>query len=160
METQTTEQTTTKTGTLFKSLVDSLEISKYLYENDMSPPKEKALIDAILEQNVNQQLSIIRGSTTEGCAALAYAEFIKEFGRRSKRPPEKLAVEMTGSKLLIWAEIKEGDEDLLDALLLADARTTTTMQEHSYATSIIVVDSEDHIDVPNHYQVVYPQKVA
>ncbi len=98
-----------------------------------------------------------RTCTRFSCATLAFAEFIKELERRSTRLPERLAVGFADAKLLIWAEVKGGDEDLMDALLLADAHTTTLMQDLFYATSTVVVESEDNLEVPLHYQIVYPQ---
>ena len=97
-----------------------------------------------------------RTGTWYSCATLAFAEFIKELERRSTRLPEKLAVGFVDAKLLIWAEVKDGDEELMEALLLADAHTTALMHDLCYATSILVVYSEDNLDAPSHYQIVYP----
>lgn len=140
----------------FDSFVDKIRISELLFSNGMASKEEGDLFGAMIAGDMEKVQEMSRQSSSLFCAQLALSEFLRKFMEFKTNPPEKLALEMTGSKLLVWAEVAEDDDSACRALLLADAAANARVESLGYSTSITVVESSDGLEAPRHYKLVLP----
>lgn len=68
--------------------------------------------------------------------------------------PKKLALEMSDNKILVWAEIKEDDEAMENALILSEAKTNAEFSKYGFSISSTIVEDCDNLQIPTHYKEV------
>jgi hypothetical protein len=71
-----------------------------------------------------------------------------------KKTPNRLALELSNSKILVWAEIMNDDEDTENALILAAAKVNNDFSKYGFHLSSTIVEKDDLMDVPAHYKEV------
>lgn len=64
---------------------------------------------------------------------------------------QKLALELSNTKILVWAEIKDGDEQAEDSLIMAAAKVNNENSKFGVCISTSIVESSDNLPVPTHY---------
>lgn len=67
--------------------------------------------------------------------------------------PLKLAFDMDDSEVLVWAEIKDDDEQTEDLLLMAEAEVNAIYHQFGYDLTSTIVEQRDNLPIPNHYAV-------
>ena len=82
-------------------------------------------------------------------------EFVCELINR-KRFPSKLAMELSDYKVLVWAEIKDDDEETEDALIMSEAKVNAGCFKYGFHISTTIVEEGDKLIIPAHYQKLYP----
>jgi hypothetical protein len=68
-----------------------------------------------------------------------------------KHNPKKLGLELSNSKVLVWAEIYDNDDETEKALILAQAKVNARYSKFGFAISSTIVEECDQLAVPNHY---------
>ncbi|MFZ6010345.1 MAG: hypothetical protein ACOYXT_08340 [Bacteroidota bacterium] len=76
--------------------------------------------------------------------------FIAELGS-AQSIPEKLAFALTPSTIRVWAEIKDDDEKIEDAILLAEAKVNAYARQFDFALDTMIVEKSDSLPIPSHY---------
>lgn len=66
--------------------------------------------------------------------------------------PKKLALEMSDNRILVWAEIKENDEAMENALILSESKTNAKFSEFGFSISSTIVEDCDNLKIPSHYK--------
>ena len=61
---------------------------------------------------------------------------------------------LSNSKLLVWSEIEDNDEDMEDALLIAEAKVNGKYQKDGFYINSTIVEKSDNLSIPNHYQIL------
>ncbi len=69
------------------------------------------------------------------------------------RKPSKLAFDFNDSEVLVWAEVKNDNEELEKQLYLAEAQINAQYHQYGFDMTSMIVESGDHLSVPNHYKV-------
>lgn len=69
----------------------------------------------------------------------------------SKNQPLKLAFDFSDSEVLVWAEIKDSDEEMERALLKAEAHINSKYHTYGFDMETTIVESSDSLAIPNHY---------
>jgi hypothetical protein len=66
--------------------------------------------------------------------------------------PVKIALDLSEAKVLIWAEIKDDDEETEDKLRLLEAKINAKYSQFGFNLTSTIVEESDYLSVPNHYQ--------
>lgn len=72
----------------------------------------------------------------------------------SETKPNQLAVCLSHSKLLIWAEISDDDEKLENQLILLQAEMNVKYEKNGLIVKTTIVEESDNFEIPNHYSMV------
>jgi hypothetical protein len=72
-----------------------------------------------------------------------------ELGERKARP-NRVALELSNSKVLVWAEIENDDELTEDALILSAAKVNYAFSTFGFHISTTIVEVNDNLNVPKH----------
>lgn len=78
--------------------------------------------------------------------------FITLGEKRAK--PRRLGLDLSASKVLVWAEIENDDEKTEDALILASAKVNNDFSDCGFHISSTIVEEEDQLEIPSHYKQV------
>ena len=68
--------------------------------------------------------------------------------------PEKLAFDYDDNEVLIWAEVKDDDENIERALIRAEAKISAAYFEHGYCLNTMIMEASENYPIPNHYSIV------
>lgn len=68
--------------------------------------------------------------------------------------PLKLALGLSESKILVWSEIKDDDEETEDALLLIEAKINGKYRPFGFYVNSTIIEESDRISIPPHYQTI------
>ena len=81
-----------------------------------------------------------------------------ELGERRARP-NRVALELSNSKVLVWAEIENDDELTEDALILSAAKVNYAFSTFGFHISSTIVEVADKLNVPKHYKEVFLKEI-
>jgi hypothetical protein len=81
-----------------------------------------------------------------------------ELGERKARP-NRVALELSNSKVLVWAEIENDDELTEDALILSAAKVNYAFSTFGFHISTTIVEVDDNLNVPKHYKEVLLKEI-
>jgi hypothetical protein len=84
--------------------------------------------------------------------------YFKELGERRARP-NRVALELSNSKVLVWAEIENDDELTEDALILSAAKVNYAFSTFGFHISSTIVEVDDKLNVPKHYKEVFLKEI-
>ena len=67
--------------------------------------------------------------------------------------PEKLAFDYDDNEVLIWAVVKDDDENIERALIRAEAKVSASYYEHGYCLNTMIMEASENYPIPNHYSI-------
>ena|SRR5690554_4762250 len=135
----------------FDNMVANLRYDQTLIENDILEEEKKKIYDAMISGDHNFMHSYARQSSSAFFITNMVEAYLKEI-IKSKSKPKNLALELSNSKILVWAEIKEDDDLMEDALILAEARINAYFSKYGFHISSTIVEDADSLEVPSHYK--------
>lgn len=142
----------------FDEFVGTIRLDEQLLKNDLMEPEKKQMYHKLMEGNMEALSVDARNMSTQYFIAGLLNEYIKELSSL-KHNPKKLGLELSNSKVLVWAEIYDNDEEAEKALILAQAKVNAQYDKFGFAISSTIVEECDQLAIPNHYHnVAVPAK--
>lgn len=133
----------------FNDMVATLRTHELMLETDTATPQVKTMYDIFVNGNtndialqgkVNAQVHFVRSILVEYLFLLG------------KKLPSKLAVYFNDSEVLVWAEIKDDDDEMEKNLLIVEAKINAKYHPYGFDMETTIVETSDNFSVPNHYQ--------
>jgi len=137
----------------FDNMVANLRYDQTLLENEIIEEGKKEVYDALIAGDHDFMHNYARQASSAFFITNMVEAYFKEL-IQSKRKPSKIALELSNSKILVWAEIVEDDEPMEDALILAEAKINAYFSKYGFHISSTIVDDSDSLVVPEHYKSV------
>lgn len=134
----------------FDEFVGSIRLDEQLLKNDLMEPQKKQMYNKLLEGNIEALSVDARNMSTQYFIGSLLGEYVKELSSL-KHNPKKLGLELSNSKVLVWAEIYDNDDETEKALILAQAKVNAQYTKFGFAISSTIVEECDQLAVPNHY---------
>lgn len=147
----TQQNSTTANEAWFDAMVANLRYDQLLLETDVLEGDKKKVYDALISGDDNFMHNYARQASSAFFITNMVETYLKEL-IQSKRKPNKIALELSNSKILVWAEIVENDELMEDALILAEAKINASFSKYGFHISSTIVDESDLLSVPEHYK--------
>ncbi len=137
----------------FVSMVQKLETDHFLMKENIASDETKNFYEAVIFGDDKSGMAHVRELSTKFFVKNLVMEYFKEISSFN-RIPNKLALGLSDSKILVWAEINDSDEDTEDALLLAEARVNQKYHDRGFYITSTITETTDLLPVPPHYQAV------
>lgn len=148
-----TKSNATITKEWFDKMVSELRVDELLIETDCLEKRKKDLYAAMIQGDEVFMHNYARKSGTAFfIQKIIESYFIALAGYKAK--PRKLGLDLSASKILVWAEINNDDEETEDALILASARVNNDFSEYGFHLSSTIVEEDDKLNIPAHYKEV------
>jgi len=135
----------------FDDMVANLRYDQTLLENEILEEDKKKFYDALISGDVNFMHNYARQTSSVFFITNMVEAYFKEL-IQSKSKPSKIALELSNSKILVWAEIVEDDELMEDALILAEAKINSYFSKYGFHISSTIVENSDSLVIPEHYR--------
>ena len=147
----TNKQSNTKAW--FDQMVADIRVDEFLLENDFLEQKKKDIYEAMIKGDHNFMHDYARNqSTVFFIQGIIESYFISLAEHKAK--PKRLGLDLSASKVLVWAEIDNDDESTEDALILASAKVNNDFSEYGFHISSTIVEVDDALEIPGHYKEV------
>lgn len=138
----------------FDGLVSDLSFDKQLHKLDILDPERKKVYDDMITGNNFSIHEFANTKTQQFFIGNLLNEYINELLVTHKKQPLKLGLELSDSKILVWAEIENEDEETEDALILSQAKVNAKYEKYGFYISSTIVEEEDRMNLPNHYKLL------
>lgn len=137
----------------FEETIATLLSDHFAIEADVASHAKKQMYHTLASGNAADIHAMGRNSSTVffiGAILNDYIEIIKE----RKIQLCKLAFDFSDSKVLVWAEVVDDDEDTIDQLILAEAKVNSNYSKYGFHLSTTVVETSDNMAIPSPYKEV------
>src|SRR5690606_7699731 len=82
-------------------------------------------------------------------------DYFKNLYERNVIESIKIALELSQSKVLVWAQIPKDDEKTEDSLILSEAAVNAIYSSFGFNIYSTIVEDCDELSVPPHYKEVH-----
>lgn len=135
----------------FSDLIDQLNVDHLLIKEKVAPKEKIDLYNKLIFGEHVDLMSNSRHLSTRFFLSKLIVEYVQELKNLNKMPL-KLALGLSDSKIMVWAEIEDGDESAEDALFLAEAKVNSDFHPKGFFINSTIVEKSDNLPVPPHYQ--------
>lgn len=140
-----------KAHEFFSDLVTKLNVTEFLYDTKGMSEQEYQMWSAAINKNLEPMMLSSRVASNVACANKAFEEFMLALRSEKGVKMRKLAVDISRSKLFVWAEVDDDDEASMRSILYADSVANLKMENYGFSVSATVVEKSDFVPVPSHY---------
>lgn len=137
----------TTTSAWFEKMIDHIRTDYLLYSSGVATPETKKFYDQLISGNTAAVFRNSRETSSRFFITSILREYVSELGSTNNKPL-KLAMALTDSKLLVWAEIKDDDEAMENALLLTEAKINARYFDKGFYLSSTIVEESDNLSTP------------
>lgn len=137
----------------FTSFVDRLKVDHLMMETDTAPKEVKDLYTALISNDAPKVFGDLRKATSQYFIKQLIIDYISEFKAKSKLPIT-LALGISDSKILVWSEIEDGDEEMEDLLILSEAKINHKYGDFGFYINSTIVEHSENISTPPHYKIL------
>lgn len=135
----------------FEKTISSLDVDQIMIETNTATPEKRKFYNMMANANADEINHMARNTSSIYFIGNLLEHYITELVS-FKSLPIDLAFDLSDAKILVWAKIKDDDENTEDALLLAEARANASFSEHGFFISSTIVEESDNLSVPPHYK--------
>ena len=120
-------------------------------KNEILEEDKKKVYDALISGDQDFMHNYARQTSSAFFITNMVEAYFKEI-IQAKSKPNKIALELSNSKILVWVEIVEDDQLMEDTLILAEAKINAYFSKYGFHISSTIVEDSDSLDVPEHYK--------
>jgi hypothetical protein len=134
----------------FAEFIHGIKVDKLTIETATASKETANLYLNAITGNVREVVKTMRSVSNKYFIEQVTLAFINEMVKRNAKP-KRLAFSLTPSTILVWAEIKDDDQNVQDQLILTEAKVNSEFKDAHFALDVMVVEESDKIKVPRHY---------
>lgn len=132
----------------FDNFIATLRTHQVQLETQTADSELKKFYETILGGNADELAHLGKTAAQKYFIPRIVVDYIKLIATNK---PLKLAFDFNDAEVLVWAEIKDGEEELEKALLKAEAYINSKYHSYGFDMESTIVESSDNLNVPNHY---------
>jgi hypothetical protein len=135
----------------FNDLIAQITTDKLLLETGTASEDKVKFYNTMMNGNELEVSKLSRSMTTMYFLKnllVDYIQSINEF----KAKPLHLALDLSDSKILVWAEIEDDDIVSENNLILTEAKLNSKYSEFGFYISSTIVEKSDSTEIPPHYK--------
>jgi len=110
-------------------------------------------LQSVMNNDKMKSLELVRESTSMNFIKELMVDYMKELQTHNKLPL-KLAVALSDSKIIVWAEVDDNDEETEDALLLTEAKINSKYFQYGFYINSTILEKSDNLSIPPHFQTI------
>ncbi|MBI9052461.1 MAG: hypothetical protein JEY96_01505 [Bacteroidales bacterium] len=135
----------------FDTLISQLKSDQIQLESNIASPEKKDLYSKLMSGKEEEFTEIMRDNSTIYFIEKLIVDYLYELKLRNCKPL-KLALELSNSKVLVWAEIKDDDEKTEQDLILAEAKVNVKYDKYGFYISSTIIEKTDKLNIPTQYK--------
>ena len=133
----------------FDDYIRDLRVRQLSLETGTADAKTTSFFDAAMEGDLIKMSQMVREMSHSTIIKQIIFDYIALIGNL----PLKLAFDLSRSEVLVWAEIKENEEELEDKLIMAEAKINAKFHNRGFDLTTMIVEENEYLSIPNHYRI-------
>lgn len=133
----------------FAEMINTIKVDQLTYQTDTMEPRRKQMYGNLIDNNYIEAAKDARKISSKIIIPHMLEAYFQCFSKISN--VNKLAFELSDTKILVWAEINQNDEDTEDSLLLAEAKINGEFSKAGFRLLTTIVEDCDELEVPENY---------
>jgi hypothetical protein len=134
----------------FNELISTLRVDELMLTTGTAPTEKTDLYNSLMTNDFEIISMQNRKFSTQFFISVLLRDYITALNAFSINP-KRIAFDLSDSKVLVWAEIKDNDEVAEDAFIMAEAKANSKYFNKGFYISSTIVEESDEIEVPLHY---------
>ncbi len=140
-----------KVKIFFDELVERIRVDQLMMETKTTSKEKHTIYKSLILGEETELAAMSRAASSMHFIKNLLLDYITEL-HHYKRRPVKLALDLSDAKVLVWAEIEDGDEKTEDALILSEAKANAKYATYGFHITSTIVEKSDKMEIPSHYQ--------
>ncbi|QEC42531.1 hypothetical protein [Pseudobacter ginsenosidimutans] len=137
----------------FPDFISQLNADHFMLVTNAVSEDTKKFYDALFDEDEATMSKLVRQKSSMSFIKKLIYDYLGELKQRST--PARLALSLSDSKILVWAEVENDDEAAEDALLLAEAKINADYSQYGFYVDSIILEKRDKISTPpSHFQTI------
>lgn len=137
----------------FDEIISSLRLDEVLFEKDLLDKEKKELYKTLSSGNSLKIHDMAYNQAKMFFIEIMLLDYLDEL-RKKKAIPLRLAFDISKSKILVWAEINDDEEELEKRLILAEALVNSKYYPHGFSINSTIIEKSDNLPIPSHYKTI------
>lgn len=134
----------------FDKFLSSISVDRMLMETNTASPETDKIYKDLIYERYDEIHSMARTTSSFYFINKLVIDYLIEL-KSFRAIPQKLALDVSDAKILVWAQIKDNDDLTEDALILSEARANSKYSDNGFYVSSTIVEESDSLEVPPHY---------
>ena len=143
----------TKLDSWFEGMIGTIKVDQLQLQTKTASEEKTKLYHDMIEGRQSELVSNLRNMSSQFFIEELVKEYLTGLNQRGASL-NKMAFDLSDARILVWAEINDGDEFSEDALILAEAQVNARFSRHGFHISSTIVESGDDLSVPPHYSLI------
>lgn len=135
----------------FDEFIASIKTHELMLETNVASPELTKMYATFMGGDQKEMAALSKINADKYFIKSIVFEYIKSI---PEFLPKKLAFDLDDSEVLVWAEIKDDDEDTENGLLIVEAKINSVYHEFGYDVTTTIVEERDCLAVPSHYSAI------
>lgn len=154
-ETKTIKETTSAQGMedWFNEFLAQISADKLMLETNTATSHKVHLYNTMINGSERDLVKLTRSTTTMYYLKSLLVDYFQLLGECESQPIH-LALDLSDSKILVWAEIEDENTRAEDNLFLTEAKVNAKYAECGFYISSTIVEKSDLAAIPPHYKKV------
>ncbi len=148
--TNVTDTDTSQISKWFDEFIGQLRVDELMLTTGTAPKAKDELYKSLMANDLEKISFDNRRFSTQYFISKLLTDYLSALFKFNTMP-QKLAFDLSDSKILVWAEINDDDEVTEDALIMAEAKANATYFGKGFFVNSTIVEKSDNISVPVHY---------
>ncbi|HQW96444.1 MAG TPA: hypothetical protein PLU58_11605 [Saprospiraceae bacterium] len=136
--------------TFFNKLISAFQADHFMIKEDIAHEHTKKMYHDLIHGNELELARRAREQSTMTYITNILTDYLSEVAS-FKNKPQGLHFGLSDSKILVWAIVKDDDEETEDNLLMAEAKVNSTYYNHGFYLTSTILEESDKIPPPPHY---------
>jgi len=141
---------------LVSSLVAMVRSDQLLIETKVADKDTMTFYNALRNEDNEKLTFLTKQNAIKSIIGKLLFDYMIEIKSSPARNVLKLAVDHTDSKILVWAEINDDDDDTERAIILTEAKVNANYYSKGLTISSIITEKSDNYPIPKHYKQILP----
>ena len=141
----------------FDKFISHLSVDRLMLETKTAPEQTDKFYRDMIADNHFAMHSSARLYSTNYFLMKLVEDYLSEL-QNFQVFPQKLAFDFSDAKILVWAQIADGDDATEDALILSEAKANAKYSQNGFYVSSTIVEESDNLNIPPHYHELSIQK--
>lgn len=112
-------------------------------------------LKSIMNRDEDAMHNYVKQTSSKHFIGKVLVDFFSELIERKITPEDiNLAMALSDSKVLIWAELCDNDEAMEDALLLIEDKINAKYYGYGFSINVTTVEKSDHLTPPANFNFI------
>lgn len=133
----------------FADMINTIKVDHLTYQTDTMESGRKKMYGNLIDNNYIEMAKDARKFSSKIIIPHMLEAYFQCLSKITNL--NELAFELSDTKILVWAEINQNDEEAEDFLLLAEAKINGKFSKVGFRLLTTIVEDCDELEVPQNY---------